>query len=365
MNLCLIAPIPPPFGGVANWTRIVGDEIKKHDDMNLTLINIAANKRLVDGRTILDKVFYSGFVMIKSYLQLMETIKNDCPDVVHMTTSGGMGFFRDLLLLKHLNKHSIPSIYHVHFGRAVKYKEENGRCWKQMIRAVSLANATIVLDDVSFELLKPYAKKIIKINNPIDADSYKGFIDRKQEKNRITYIGWVIKPKGIEELLSAFHIFNEKHEHGYMLELIGPANPAYIRELREKYDTMQVSFLGEMKHGEAMVRLASAGLFILPSYTEGFPNVVLEAMALKKCIIATDVGAIPEMLNEDAGILIKSQSVEEIVMALENTLDENYSSRIAENAYRRVCELYDIKPTYEKYKDLWENVMTHESWRDN
>lgn len=356
MKLCLVAPVPPPYGGVANWEEIIVNEIKKHDDISLTLINIAPNKRPMDGRTIFDRVFYSGFVMLKAYHELKRNVRSCCPDVVHMTTSGGLGFFRDLLFLNYLHRKRIPSVYHIHFGRTIEYRKENGRCWRQITKAVSIADATIVLDEKSYELLEPYAKKIVKINNPIDVDTYKKFIDIKQEKNKISYIGWIIKPKGIEELLIAFHDFNRKHSYKYTLELIGPGDPNYIKKLLETYNTNNVFFLGEVDHDEAMKRLASSYAFILPSYTEGFPNVVLEAMALKKGIIATDVGALPEMLENNAGILIKPKDVKQIFNALESIIDEQYKNEMAKNTYKRVNEFYDVKPTYEKYCNLWKSV---------
>lgn len=361
MKLCLIAPVPPPYGGVANWERIIVNEIVKHDDIDFTLINIAANKRPLDGRTIFDRIFYSGFVMLKAYRKLKEAVRKNCPDVVHMTTSGGMGFYRDLLFLKYLKKKQIPSVYHVHFGRTVQYRNENKRSWKMIIKAVSLADAVIVLDEKSLELLNPYTKKIVKINNPIDTENYKTLIKNGFEKPTIIYIGWVIKTKGVEELLSAFHVFNQRHGHAYTLELIGPGESDYIQGLKEVSDIENVIFTGEIGHNEAMMRLASASVFILPSYTEGFPNVVLEAMALKKCIIATNVGALPEVLDDNAGIIINSKSAEEILNALERTEDRKLRERLAENAYIKVNDLYDVKPTYEKYRKLWRSVINDES----
>ena len=99
MKLCLVAPAPPPFGGVANWQQIMINKIKKRNDISLYFINIAANKRPTDKRNIFDRIFFSGYVMLRAYWELKKIVKRDSPDVVHMTTSGGMGFFRDLLLL--------------------------------------------------------------------------------------------------------------------------------------------------------------------------------------------------------------------------------------------------------------------------
>ena len=75
MKLCLIVPVPPPVGGVANWEQIIVGEIKKHKDISLCIINIAANKRETEGRNILDRVFFSGYVMFRAYYQLKKEIK--------------------------------------------------------------------------------------------------------------------------------------------------------------------------------------------------------------------------------------------------------------------------------------------------
>lgn len=351
MKLCLIAPVPPPFGGVANWEQILVKEIRKHEDISLSLINIAANKRVTDGRNILDRVFYSGYVMIRAYYRLKKFVKENPPDVVHMTTSGGLGFFRDLLLLKYLKKKSVFSVYHIHFGRSVKYKEENGRCWKQLVRAVSIADVTITIDKNSYEILKPFARQVECINNPIDVSEYKDY--EKSETDTILYLGWMVKTKGVEELLSAFAIFNEKQGEQYSLEMIGPGDEEYIAELKKNYDLSHVNLVGEVEHKEAMKRLARARVLVLPSYTEGFPNVILEAMALGKCIIATDVGAIPEMLEDDAGILIKPYSIKDIVSSLELIQDDKLLKKFGESAGKRAAREYDIEITFEKYSDIW------------
>lgn len=355
MKLCLIAPAPPPFGGVANWQQIIVDEIKKRKDISMHFINIAANKRPTDGRSLFDRIFFSGYVMLRAYFQLKKTVKCNPPDVVHMTTSGGLGFFRDLLILHYLKKRSIPSVYHIHFGRSVGYKAEGGRCWKQLMKAVSIADTTIVIDRNSYDVLKPFAKKIELINNPIRTSEYEKY--EKTETNTILYLGWVIKTKGVEELLLAFSIFNRSHNGRYCLELVGPGMDKYVSELKTKYPIADVKISGEVSHDEAMKKLAKARILVLPSYTEGFPNVLLEAMAMGKCIVATDVGAIPEMLQDNAGILIKPKNIDNIVAALELSENDEIRRKCGESARRRVIQKYDIGYTFERYKKVWESCL--------
>ena len=91
---------------------------------------------------------------------------------------------------------------------------------------------------------------------------------------------------------------------------------------------------------------------MLPSYTEGFPNSVLEAMALGKIVIATEVGAIPQMLSSGCGIVVKSKNVTELRSALIKVMTENVDE-FGVNARRKVEEEYDISKVVEQYIKLW------------
>ena len=63
--------------------------------------------------------------------------------------------------------------------------------------------------------------------------------------------------------------------------------------------------------------LSASDVFVLPSYTEGFPNVIIEAMAMGKPIIATSVGAIPEMLDEGCGVVVPPKDADSLQKALQ------------------------------------------------
>lgn len=358
LKLCLIAPLPPPYGGVAQWEQIVEREIRKHKDMEVSIINIAANKREMDGRNIFDRIFYGGYTMMKAYISLRKLVKKNCPDVVHMTTSGGLGFYRDILLLRYLDRKHVPSSYHIHFGRTVEYRKENRWCWRQIKKAVSMATETIVLDGETQHLLKDHARHIIRINNPIGVDDLKQY-RRVHEEDSIVFIGWVIKTKGVEELIDAFIEFNRDSPMKHRLFIIGPGDEVYVSCLKDKCDD-SVFFTGELEHGEAMRVLSASKALVLPSYTEGFPNVVLEAMALEKLVIATRVGAVPDILSQDAGILIDPYDASQIKEALHVAMNDQDRKRMALNGFNKVMTMYDIKPTIEKYLAVWNKLSMGE-----
>ena len=110
----------------------------------------------------------------------------------------------------------------------------------------------------------------------------------------------------------------------------------------------------------ALEEVSKCGLFVLPSYTEGFPNVIVEAMLLKKPIIATTVGAIPEILSENCGMLIKPKSsndlFESLKFLIENTANRKY---YAENAFKKVNEEYILDKIVIKYKEIWINLKSN------
>ncbi len=94
-------------------------------------------------------------------------------------------------------------------------------------------------------------------------------------------------------------------------------------------DLENVDFLGNISHEEILNLLCTSDLFIFPSFTEGFPNAVLEAMSCGLPIIASRVGAIPDMIgvNGEGGILINSNNPMDYIKAI-RLLENDYNMRL-------------------------------------
>ena len=361
MKLCLIAPTPPPYGGVTNWEQILEKSLRRDEDIELSIIDISPNKRPVDGRTIFDRVFYGTYTMFRSYIELKKLIYDGKVEIVHMATSGGLGFFRDLLLLKLLKKRHIPVLYHLHFGRTVHYYDNNHYYWNLLLKATSISTHVLTIDKKTDFLLKKFIdpKKISCIYNPIETDLFKEL--KVQSQNTIVYVGSIIKEKGIEELIQAFQLFISHAQEKYTLELVGQGKEDYINYLKTKYGKKNISYVGEVCHEEAMLHIAAGKLFVLPSYTEGSPNVILEAMVLKKPIIASEVGSIPYMLAEESGVLVEPQNVDMLASVMKSVLLNNEKMKMmGENAKHRVIELFDVCKIYQEYKKLWRKMSYEE-----
>ena len=96
---------------------------------------------------------------------------------------------------------------------------------------------------------------------------------------------------------------------------------------------------------------------MLPSYTEGFPNVILEAMALRKAIIATNVGAIPEMLEGESGVLIKPQDVNMLATELELLIyDDTRRLKLGQLAYEQARSSFSDDGIFSSLVDIWRTI---------
>lgn len=140
---------------------------------------------------------------------------------------------------------------------------------------------------------------------------------RKPEKPlKLLFIGRFERRKGIEELNKALkQLSNNEH---FQMTFIGPI-PEY-RHLK----LPNIFYMGEISEQQLVKKIMRENdVLICPSYSEGMPNVILEAMASGMAIIASDVGGVSELVNQDNGILIHPGSVKSLVAALNAFLDKN------------------------------------------
>ena len=356
MKILLVTPFPPPMGGISNWSKLVYNYINENEkDIEIRYINISPKKRTTDGRTIFDRVFYGFISILTTSKKLKKEIKEFKPDVVHINTSGSLALFRDIKLLKILKRKKIKSVMHLRFGRVPELLKCNCNESKLIRKAFKYADKILSIDGKTHNsLLKDYSNKALICPNPFVCDRMPVPINIEKDKlsRCITYLGWVVNTKGIEELIFAWNYIYEKYPN-WKLQIVGPYDKKYFDYLINNFNIEGIDFLGEKSHDEAMDIVNKSDIFTLPSYTEGFPNVVLEAMYLGKAIVATDVGAIPEMLQNNCGIVIKSKNVEELKNAIEKLItNEDLICELGINAKKR-CEMYSIENVMEQYKKIW------------
>ena len=357
IRVILVAPFPPPYGGIANWSLLLKKYHNNHlNEFDLEVINTATNKRITEGRTIFNRIFIGGFKMIKLLLEMFKTIRKFQPTVTHITTSGSLALIRDYFLIRIAKNYKISIVTHLHYGRIPELNLKKNWEWKLLIKVLNKTDKIICIDDLTYLSLKKIygSNKVFKILNPIDIEE----IDKVNKKdvkkeNVILFIGWCVNTKGIEELLLAWNRITAKYKD-WKLKIVGPYKEDYFKFLKKMYNIEYVEFLGEKTHRDTLEELKKSSIFILPSYTEGCPNVILEAMSLGKAIISTNVGAIPEMLQEESGIIVSPKNVEE----LENSIDlllknEELQKKIGRNSFIRVRNNYTLDVIMKKYQVLW------------
>lgn len=357
LRLCFIAPVPPPYGGIANWLNLICSFMENsRKAMEYTIINTAPHKRITEGRNLWDKIFVSGIDILRKRKELISLIKEKQIDVIHMTTSGQLAIIRDLVMLKTANRNGIPTVYHIHMGRTGQIIEGKSFEKHLLIWALKLASAIVILDQNSYIKLKKKWPEINAFNVPNPIDMYQMPKPVQTTKKDIVFLGWNIRSKGVEELIIAWNNTGKMFPD-YCLKLIGPIREQYRLYLNSLIKVDNVIFTGELSHETALGMLNESSIFILPSYTEGFPNVVVEAMALKKPIIATCVGAIPEMLDENRGILIEPKSIEQIEKALKYFLmNMEEAQSMAQRAYIYACENYNIEKVFSEHEKIWNSL---------
>lgn len=342
MKVLLLSPLPPPSGGIASWTIRYQEYCALHN-IDLRIINTAMLGKRATKETMKKNLWNE----IKRTYQILHNTKkellNNMPDIVHINTScQKFGVVRDAICVA-LAHRKVPIIVHC---RCNIEDQLNGKLAKKAFAYMcKKSRKTIVLNGFSRKYVDDICKeKAIIIPNFIDEKMIDCCHEIRSEINEIVIVGHVERAKGLE-------IINQAATQNPSIHFL------FVGAIREDISSIKisqnVSFAGRVDVEKVKEYLRRADIFVLASNSEGFSNAVLEAMAMGLPIVATDVGANREMIENEGGYIMKSRSPEEVTNGISFLSSANRRKKASQWNVNKVQNSYIADIIMKKYIELY------------
>jgi len=318
-NILLIVGNLSTPGGVSVFWNSLLSVFNKKNDFNFNILEIGGHGKNIFG-PILDQ--WKVHKNIKSNTTIQLAVIN--PSLLNRS------FFRDGLFAKQL-ANNLPFIVFFHgwdleFEATVTKKYTNF-----FLTSFGQAQKIFVLsDDFKEKIIEwGYKGEIIVITTTVDATLANDFsLKEKLEKSqsttstiKILFLSRIIKEKGIFELVDAFENLNKRINN---IELTIAGDGEEFKQLKNLVKNKKHIRLTGYVEGEAKITLLKeSDIYILPSYTEGLPISVLEAMLFGLPVITTKVGGLKKFFNDDKmGYFIEPRSTTDIENKIELMLSD-------------------------------------------
>jgi glycosyltransferase involved in cell wall biosynthesis len=314
--ILFISPLPPPQGGIAMWTKKLMTE-GLPDGSPITLVDTKIRGR----RNIFDSVFFS-FAEITRTLSifgaLLRQLVTRHPKLIHLNCSlSGIGVLRDAACVFMAKIFCVPVIVHYHGNlknfSGTKFFGLSRTALRFLMRT---ASANIVINTPSYQKAKDFfpRKNTLKMLPNFAEETLFSYAKKITDNSRLQAIfaGGITTAKGCGEILIAanalpeidFHLYGKMHSDLAQTFASPPPN---------------IILHGEVEHKKLLGAFAQSDFLLFPSYTEGFPLTVLEAMSIGIPVIATRVGAIPEMIESGVGgYLVQPRDAAELIAAIKS-----------------------------------------------
>lgn len=203
--------------------------------------------------------------------------------------------------------------------------------------------------------LEKYQHKISIANeHVIDLDSFKILKKLNERDELVGYIGRFSEEKGIMNFIKSISKFSRDRSVKFAI-----GGDGHLLDKIEKYlcDTSlnaNTELIGWISHDDLPMHLNDLKLLVIPSYSEGLPNIMLEAMACGTPVLATPVGAIPDIIrDEETGFLMEDNSPECIASNVVRALKHTDLDGIA----KRARILVESEFTFDKAVERWRKVL--------
>lgn len=328
---------------------------------------------------------HAAYLLQQQYVQLKQYAQSDqytqseqyTPPAANTPTPDAVSSSDSVAASASVNYKSIPLLITIHGQDFQSTIHKGKRCYGRLFQILNQADKVITVSTKLKNIVKGQAcfDKIIVVNNGVDIGEElmeRGEViqdgcrkEVKLDQNANEYVRYLIsvsnlkKTKGIDLNLKALSILIKKYPN-LTYTIIGDGEERQnLEKLADQLNLRDhVRFLGKLPHSEAIDQMATADIFSLPSWQEGFGVVYIEAMAQGIPVIGVQGEGIEDVIHsEQNGLLVKPKDIHSLCEALEKLLgDDAYAKRIGEAGQRTVREsctwTHNAQKTIEVYQQL-------------
>ena len=352
LNVVMIGADRSVHGGVS---AVVNNYYKAGLDKKVNLRYIGT---MVDGSKLrkLLRAFSSYLRFLAALLQM---------DILHVNMAADASFYRKKIFIDTAAFFHKKILIHEHGGDFQSfYYKKNNEIGRRLIRkTLNKAQVFVVLSQSWADFFKPIVnkEKIVILENavlipPTPKTSY--------DDHNLLFLGRLCKEKGIAELLDAVSVTSQKY----------PDIRLYLGGVWEDDDLKtkaaalkkRVKYLGWIDDKKKERCMEKCSVFVLPTYFEGQPVSLLEAMAKGMAVVSTEVGGIPQIVaNNQDGVLIPPKDTQALAESICRLLyDADAKKRLGINAKARVTQSYNMRERVDELVAIYENMMQGDNYEE-
>jgi glycosyltransferase involved in cell wall biosynthesis len=353
-RLLVIGPLPPPLGGVQ---LVMQMQLRSSLAREFELHALDTSKRqlrwAVDNPTWKTPLYF-----VRDFSRLVRALLRVRPDVTLVHAASGPSFLRDWVFMATARLAGAKVLCHYHGTLHKRFPSGGTRSGRVIGRCLMAAAHRVIAlgptcqremseawrrDDISWA---PNMADVALFRD-MPADTPAPWLARGDRA--VLFVGRLSAPKGIYDLFEAVPQVLARHPEARFV-LVGVAEsdalePVVRAEAERLGIGPRISFLGSLEGAEKAAAFVTSQMIVVPSWSEGFPLVIPEAMAAGLPVISTAVGAIPDFVKDGAdGFLIAPRDPRALADRVCRLLhDEGLRERISQRVRRRAPREFAIE----------------------
>jgi glycosyltransferase involved in cell wall biosynthesis len=368
-RVLIVGPLPPPFGGIELMVEMQrGSSFAREFELHTVDRSMHQLHRTIDKPSWKTPLYF-----LRDFSRLLRALVRVRPEVALIHAACGLSFLRDGVFMAAARLAGAKVICHYHGTVHTRFPSCETRSGRRIGRfLMSAAHRVIVLgptyrramseawgrDDIAWA--PNVADVALFRNTPADAPA--PWLARGDRG--VLFVGRLSAPKGIYDLFEAIPRVLARHPEARFV-LVGVAESDALElviraEAERRGIAARVTFLGSLAGAEKAAAFVASQMIVLPSWTEGFPLVIPEAMAAGLPVIATAVGAIPDFVKDgEDGFLVAPRHPELLADRICRLLDdEGLRTRISKRVRERAPLEFAIEIGCGKVAQLVKDLLT-------